>query len=113
MTQPFRCIAFTVLVVLQGVACASANDDDPAAPAPSEVDVRAVPVAPHDAEADQVPQRAELLSPSERDEQVAALAGSEPGDEALEVVDPVLGGVSLEDVLADATRLLAARSLGQ
>jgi hypothetical protein len=116
MTQPFRLLAFSVLVALQGVACAGANDDGTAEPASSEVDLRAVPVAPHAAEAEQEPERAELLSPSERDEQLAAVAGSEPGGEALdelEVADPVLAGVSLEDVLADAARLLAARPFRQ
>jgi hypothetical protein len=109
MTQPFRCLAFSVLFALQGLACAGASDDDTAEPASSEVDIQAVPATPHQAEAEHAPERAELLSPSERDEQLAAVAGSEPGQGQLEV-DPALAGVALEDVLADATRLLAVRS---
>jgi hypothetical protein len=106
MTQPFRFIVFSALVALQCVACAGADSDDVGGSTSAEVEIEAVEVAPLDSEEANAPERAKLLSPAERDEQLAMLVGSEPGREEQEAIDPLIGS-SLQAVLARAAQLLA------
>ena len=107
MTQHFRFLVFSALVALHGVACVGANSDDGAEPESPEVDIGAVDVAPRSSEEAEAPERVKLLSPAERDEQFARLGGSEPGDQELEIIEPAIDGVSLQELLANAAQLLA------
>jgi hypothetical protein len=72
-----------------------------------EVEIEAVDGPPLSSEQVEAPEPAELLSPAARDEQLAMLQGSEPGDEELEIVDSAIAGVSVRRVLANAAQLLA------
>jgi hypothetical protein len=107
MSQHFRFIVWSALLALQGVACAGANSEDGTEPVSPEVDIEAVDVAPVRPEELEIPQRAELLSPAERDEQLARLGGREPGLEELESIDSASDGVSLQEVLANAAQRFA------